>query len=271
MVSANIHHKSAAKGDIKYSTESSQDSIQYKSLLKDNPTNPKFQSTRTFTEGKKIKTLISDIVVECMYNYDGRYPLEGGQDPEQEYCFGVLTHYPPLPVSKCMSIPTEVSLEVAFNMRLQFYEDQDKKRRRKRQSDDLVQGFWSRSLLQPKGSEVRNVLDDIARDLKEKPQDVKGYNSKTLNGNHLPICVAKSGDFQSNLKARKIPLVGNGDTVKIPDQEECQKIIDGKVESDQGLSTRTGIQVSPDQSSANLNHIYLLLLLQTIVINWIFN
>eukprot|EP00094_Tigriopus_californicus_P006034 TCALIF_05811-PA protein Name:"Protein of unknown function" AED:0.07 eAED:0.07 QI:32/0.8/0.5/0.83/1/0.83/6/0/465 len=61
VVSANIHHKSAAKGDIKYSTEPNKDSIKYESLLKDSPANSKFQPTRTFSEGKKINSLTSDV------------------------------------------------------------------------------------------------------------------------------------------------------------------------------------------------------------------
>ena len=230
-----MYHKSASSAKIKFSNEAG---TEFTTLAMDKPASATYQPARHFDSAVGIKLFKSDIVTECVYNYDNDEPLEGGiTDKELEYCFGVLTYYPPMPLAKCQSIPTEINLEVAYEFTLQNYNDdlERKRRRRKRQSDSLVLDFFDRRL--DDGRKVRPVLFDWAESIDNGDKDSKVINDKVLAGKQLSICVSTDNGLVGTTKesVKAIPDFA----VSVPSTEECDKSASGGTTGD-GRTAQTG-------------------------------
>lgn len=135
-------------------------------LIYDNPVIEGYSPNRKFPSESKLVLKQDNIAVECSFKTD--FLTTGGLGKEQTFCFGVVTYYPPLPLTTCTSIPTEISLEVALDMRLKDYEDLNyytlkRSRRRKRQASSLIHDFLSREviLVNNASGNVEDIIGDI--------------------------------------------------------------------------------------------------------------
>jgi len=95
-------------------------SQEFNVLLKDEPTFPDdfVPGNRLLPPGTKLKTGVDDLVVECAYKTKDEMNKWGGiiDSNREDFCFGVITVKPELPLATCTSIPTETSLEVILGV-----------------------------------------------------------------------------------------------------------------------------------------------------------
>ena len=89
---------------------------------------------------------------------DGGDPIAGGLGGSSAYCIGVITYYPPLDVSVCSSVSSELTMETAFGFVLdEILDEASKKRRRKRQSHEMIHGFFDREVYYEEEDETGTV------------------------------------------------------------------------------------------------------------------
>jgi hypothetical protein len=134
------------------------------------------QPTRLLNKPLELKLKEEQLVVECQYDNRKSKALEGGMGEEKELCFGVVTYSPPIDVVACTSLPSESTLESAFDLKLRSIEDigsakKRRRRRRKRQSDAMVNGFGDRLHTNAAGDEekvklhLKTLADGIYADM----------------------------------------------------------------------------------------------------------
>ena len=202
MIGASIHHGNATRASIRATTGSGTAESPYvvRDVLRDNNGSSSYQPHRYFDTAETVVLGETELAAECDFFQPNSYAMQGGFGPLEdfEYCFGVITYTPASSLAKCMSVPQEINMEVAYGFTLNNYMDADtteerrKKRhaplRHKRQSSGLIDGFFERAT---SDGTVQTTLMNVANAIyaQESGELKRNTNAAVLAGKQFPICV----------------------------------------------------------------------------------
>lgn len=205
MIGASIHHGNATRASLRATTGSGTAESPYvvRDLLRDNNGSSSYQPHRYFDTAETVVLGQTELATECDFFQPNSYAMQGGFGPLDffEYCFGVITYTPASSLAKCMSVPGEINLEVAYGFTLNNYMDADttEERRRKRhapqqqqrlkrQSSGVIDGFFDRATTD---GTVQTTLTNVANAMyaQESGELKQNTNAAVLAGKQFPICV----------------------------------------------------------------------------------
>ncbi len=177
IIGASVHTgKAAVRATLR---KADKDGANHEDVVSDNP-NLQMHAARSLDKPVDLKLGSESLVVECEYDHQSNEkPIRGGLGDGGELCFGTVTYTPPSDVQVCTSLPSERTLESAFGMDLEKYEDLNDRKRRKRQSDRMVDGFWDRLQTDPAGKKekVKFRMYDKGLEIYDS-KDSKGVSKK---------------------------------------------------------------------------------------------
>ncbi len=190
-----------------------------RTLVKSDRANDAFSPNRQLDadDRQSLEVGVDDIFVQCIF---ANLPYT---EDDEKRCFGLITYYPPLPLSTCTSIPYELSLETAFNMELFDYNDQDGggigKKRKKRQASNVINGFLDRDLDDTvmSVSKVRDWFQQLAQ---ESVQSNVDRNDALLSLPFLPICAENDAEY--HIDETDPVTLPEADPVQLEDIDVCR-------------------------------------------------
>ena len=212
LLSGSIHSSGEAKSARLRKTH---DDDSYKNLISEKPFVPQMQTVSNFflEENVNWELGVEDLITECEFDVkEGRIGAEFGTEMKGPFCFAQITYHPPVPVTGCTSVPTELNLELSLDAGLLTAEEED--------PHLVTNAFGSRETVD--GDRIIDKIASITDD--SSNSDLLRINADLLAGEQLPICQSPLYNSRIELDPVKTLVLDESDPEVFDSQERCYEI-----------------------------------------------